>query len=496
MSTWKQSKVGVLRSLRLDPDNVRLALSPGASQREVIAALYSAEDVISLAKSIVSVGWLTLEYPIALKEGSGFVVVEGNRRVAALKGLIQPSLVPEYRARLEKLAEQTDTALLKKIKVTLAPGLREADMLIAALHTGNLRKGWGRSRQAVFFERLLEDGYSPQELIEGFPTVEVRDLLRRGSMTRLFLGGLRQDPALFDYFNAPRTPMTILERLTDNPDFLAMARIEIDPETFQASTSLDAAAFEALAEAIVSDMKTGAIDTRVLNGPELASYQKYLSKVQRIIMQATPSGQTVRPAPNTRQAAPLSPNDDNSPLGQNGSTPITTEKKATSETPPPPAARTISTLDFTGITVSSDLPRPIAIITEELMRINYRKFPNATYDLLRSYLEKSIHAYAEYCGEKVAPKKQGQAVGLEACLIWLESHTGNQANGLRNFRHSVQLLRDQKAHNRSTTLGLMNSVNHNPELSVQAEHVLNLWTHLHGIIKFLVDPSIKLKAQQ
>jgi hypothetical protein len=94
-SSWPQRAISVT-TLQLDPQNPRIPPTDRElTQPELIAELVEHDDVYGLAKEIVEQGYWPLESLIAVKEGSKSIVVEGNRRLAALKVLINPTLAPE-----------------------------------------------------------------------------------------------------------------------------------------------------------------------------------------------------------------------------------------------------------------------------------------------------------------------------------------------------------------------------------------------------------------
>ena len=72
--------------LRLDPRNPRLlGLTPEATDAEIIAQLYRSEDLGELLQSISANGYLNIEPLIVLANTDHFVVLEGNRRLAAIR---------------------------------------------------------------------------------------------------------------------------------------------------------------------------------------------------------------------------------------------------------------------------------------------------------------------------------------------------------------------------------------------------------------------------
>ena len=156
MSTWETKRVNVLSGIRLDPRNVRLELESDAPESDIMLDLFKNEKALALVKGIVSVGYLTHEVPVAVRRDRKLVVVEGNRRVAALKAIQNPFLVPDYQARISALAEGFDgRSNLESIDVKVAPSQEQADQLIATLHTGNQRIAWTPARQAAFFQAQI-----------------------------------------------------------------------------------------------------------------------------------------------------------------------------------------------------------------------------------------------------------------------------------------------------------------------------------------------------
>ena len=72
--------------LALDPLNPRLFLSGGEPKEvEIIARLYRSEDLSELLQSIAANGYLDIEPLVVLKEEENLTVLEGNRRLAAIR---------------------------------------------------------------------------------------------------------------------------------------------------------------------------------------------------------------------------------------------------------------------------------------------------------------------------------------------------------------------------------------------------------------------------
>ncbi len=103
-----QSKTLPVVSLHLDAKNPRLGRETTArAPREIIQHLFDHDKALDVAQSIVARGYFPNEPLLAVRENDRYVVVEGNRRLAALKALREPGLLEGSVARqVEKLARR------------------------------------------------------------------------------------------------------------------------------------------------------------------------------------------------------------------------------------------------------------------------------------------------------------------------------------------------------------------------------------------------------
>lgn len=83
-----------LRSLRLDPQNPRLPTAVRGTRDQTALARFIAKKyyAIEIARSIATNGYFESEPLIGVKEDSTWRIVEGNRRLTALKGLTEPGV--------------------------------------------------------------------------------------------------------------------------------------------------------------------------------------------------------------------------------------------------------------------------------------------------------------------------------------------------------------------------------------------------------------------
>ena len=101
--------------LTFDLKNPRLPefdLTDNATETEVIKVLWEAMDVRELVMSIAASGFFSHEPLVVTQEGGKNVVIEGNRRLAAVKVLLDPSLI-EMEVDLPEITEDDKEALQK-----------------------------------------------------------------------------------------------------------------------------------------------------------------------------------------------------------------------------------------------------------------------------------------------------------------------------------------------------------------------------------------------
>ena len=63
------------------------------TQREIIQYLFDHDKALEIVRSIVTRGYFENEPLLAISERGHYVVVEGNRRLAALKAIKKPELL-------------------------------------------------------------------------------------------------------------------------------------------------------------------------------------------------------------------------------------------------------------------------------------------------------------------------------------------------------------------------------------------------------------------
>lgn len=154
--------------LDLDLENPRFGLIDAADQPQALAILTERADLKELWHSINERGFERYEPIVAYPSGSRYVVVEGNRRLAAVQTLRLPSLLAGTRTTpppISDVAAETTATL----PVMIVARREDADDYIGFKHI-NGPSTWGSLAKAKFavklFEKLANSHYEPDTRIQ------------------------------------------------------------------------------------------------------------------------------------------------------------------------------------------------------------------------------------------------------------------------------------------------------------------------------------------
>jgi hypothetical protein len=145
------------RKILLDVRNPRIEIAENAEQGDIRLKLLELEDVLELARNIVKNNGLFYgERVITVIESGKHVVLEGNRRVAALQMLLNPALVPASFSTRFPSAPATLRASIRSIKADVAPSREAAEPILTKRHTEQGAKPWSPVAKMRRAMRLLE----------------------------------------------------------------------------------------------------------------------------------------------------------------------------------------------------------------------------------------------------------------------------------------------------------------------------------------------------
>lgn len=489
-SSWPEIDLDVLKDVHLDPTNVRLETADLKVEADIIQDLFANEDALGLVEGICKVGYLTHERPVVLMRSGNYIMVEGNRRLAALKAIQNPMLVPDYQARVSTLVTLVpDRTALATVRAMVAPSQAEADQLIAAIHTGNLRKPWSPSRQAAFFQAQINAGRTLRELITRYPTIDVRKFVFRAHIVNLFRSVHYDDAELQDYLATKKWArgLSTLARIYESREFLDLTGLSMD-EAGDITMTLSSSAFKGVATAIVRGMYEENINTRSLNSVSSPRYTQLLKELRQIAADAgsassQPGQSAPSPGPSNRGGSP-SPTVGSVP----GSLPPPVAASSIQNSPPSGRTRKSRTLDLGQIKPDASYPAGLKLLLGELSEIDVPKYPNATFLIIRAVLEKSIKAFAE--AKSIDIKSTGNSqngyVQLHNALKWLLEYV--KANGPTYLIQVIEGIRTGKIVTYTSTADALNATNHNHHFLVDRDQVFAMWDSIDSLMKYLMKP--------
>lgn len=309
-SQWPEVTLDVLKQVRLDPKNVRLETADAKVEADIIEDLFVNEDALSLVEGICKVGYLTHETPVVIKRHGKYVMVEGNRRLAALKAIQNPMLVPDYQSRIAALAALLpDRAVASKIRVMIAPNQDDADQLVAAIHTGSMRRAWTPGRQAAFFQAQIDSGREYKDLLTRYPTIDVGKFVFRAHIINLFKSVDYDDGELKTFLTTKQWArgLSTLARIYESKAFLELTGLGMDSGG-QVTKTVSEETFKEIATVIVQGMLEGNINTRSLNSVESPRYVQLMTELKAIVA-GDSGGQDSSDASAEADAAPAKSGD-------------------------------------------------------------------------------------------------------------------------------------------------------------------------------------------
>ena len=143
--SWDNKTVRV-DELSLDLQNPRLpvGVKESANESTVRAYLLDKENVLSIARSISNNGYHRSATSIVYMENGKYIVLDGNRRLAACQLLLDPSFasISKDRDKFIEMKGSLAQNALENIPITIAPSRKAAEKEIWDIHVAKLAKPW------------------------------------------------------------------------------------------------------------------------------------------------------------------------------------------------------------------------------------------------------------------------------------------------------------------------------------------------------------------
>lgn len=141
--------------LELDVENPRFGLAEAEGEAEALAILAKRANLRELWDSIAQKGFEPFEPLVAFPRNDRFVVVEGNRRLAAVKTLLAPELLSELKSPSPPEISNDVRATLERLPVNVVDRREDADDYIGFKHI-NGPATWEALAKAKFAVRLFD----------------------------------------------------------------------------------------------------------------------------------------------------------------------------------------------------------------------------------------------------------------------------------------------------------------------------------------------------
>jgi hypothetical protein len=371
---WATKPLSVA-SLHLDRRNPRLGRETSArAPREIIQYLFQHDGAFEVAESIATLGYFPNEPLLAIKENGAYVVIEGNRRLAALKALKEPGLLEgSIVAKLERFARNIrDPSDLVTVPVTIAPNRRATDRLLAGRHSGTAVRAWRAENRASFILDKLEEDYTNKELEAelNFTSADIQAARQTRAIAEMARSLDLPEDVKAKVENPSARVYSTLERVFRSTVGREFFKVEPDPEHGLRGRTTKAEFTRALSR-LVTDVALNRESSRSLNSNE---------DLTRYFANFAPNE-----TPSSKKGASFLPNE------------IIKGTSVASPTKPPPSPAPRSRRESTTV-LPKDLkvrvhnPRLIDI-RRELTELRRDRYPNAGAVMLRVFLELSILDY-------------------------------------------------------------------------------------------------------
>lgn len=471
-----------LDQLRLDLENYRIPTRP-QDEAAALHYLFASEDVIETAKLILRDGYFDNEVPIVTND-NGYIVLEGNRRVSALKALHDPDLVPSsanaIRALLRRYATEAQD-LPTAIRVLEAPDRESARPHIARLHTGLPKRRWSRDQQANFYYSLLNGHTTVADIKADYQGVEVVRFIKM-AVVRRFLAGVRfSDPSLHDYVIGDALTMSSFEYAYRRKEIAAAVGVAFardgqllpgDQTPEQIAAALSPQQRSAL-EYLVTEFRADRLNTR---SPALKDGS---DAYQRLVGQLVGSS-SAAPSSGSGQTAPSagggSPSATSSSAGSTGGASAPTDPTTTGpgtrgpNHPDTKASLDLSGLDYSNVSVN------LKYLYQEVRKLRVADVPVTTAILMRVMLEATIKWHFATTATPATGQLSEAFKSVEAAY-----------KGEKPLTNTINAIRSADAQ-RPGSIKWFNAATHDIAVVIQPDDVRNAWKQVSPLLQRLLRP--------
>ena len=487
-SRWKEDSLHIT-NLLLDPHNSRIPDSGAElSQRDLIADMVENDKVHELARNIVDNGYYPVEALIVVEEEKKRYVVEGNRRLAALKLLLSPETAPEiWERRFRSLANRIDPNTIRKVKVIRAPSREAAAPVIMTKHTRGQIESWSPLMQAKFYKNLVQGGLTINDIADQYniQPSEITEALQRYVMYSVACTLTLPEDIAKKVQNPRGFPITTLDRLYKNPQVNKFLGIDFD-ENKQLIGSVDVNEFKKGYSKIIIDIATGKVHSRTLN--TTAEMDKYLNSFGE-------------QKPNLSRKGHFTADTFlNVGAGLGVAKGLVVSKKKPNK--PKPLPRALVPPSFP---CEVDNQR-INDVFNEIKKLHVAQYPNAVALMFRSLLEMSLGYYLDRTGhlgkltelERVKRQRKKSYLPDEwhPTLIQMLQYMADNTNIINNA-NLLKVLRKLISQKQNLlSIDTLNLFAHNQHFYPNEDTLRGFWLQLQGVFEIiLIEPDQETESE-
>ena len=441
---WIEKEVSI-DQLLLEEENIRLDIDK-KTQDVVITDLFVNEQSMQILESIYKNGLFPDEIPVVIKHNSKYIVIDGNRRVVALKAMLTPGIAPKhFQKKIEKMMQGYTP--IDKIKVMVAPGRKDVDIYLAAKHTKTTRRPWSALRRAYFYYAQKENGTNIEKLIERYENKDISKYIKMYEMQQIALSLDKISDYVRQNVSGKDFKITTLERLYNDKYVQKKLGISFNPVTGQVSATKNEE-FDKVYSKIITDIVDGKITSRKeIKDPD--DRERYINGLV--------------------------------------SKEILSKKKVGVNKFVPKKIKTGLRKSLIPSAINSTLESPaIDRVLKELQTVNYGKFPNISADSLRSLLEGVLKKYFDRIGNSVPKKNGARFVYLQDVLSHAKKYFSN--NGNQEMKQIIERIEANKQ--------FLEMINHNPSVFSTPDETEDSWDRMQELFIFVFNDVEKRNSQK
>lgn len=490
MTHWSQKRnIRSVSAMKLWDGNPRLEENEGfySSSRQIIKEIFETAETefVTLLKSISEHGWLSFDTIVAIQNSKGqTVVLEGNRRVAALKLFLNPKLAPRKKIGLvNKYAAKIDLDSIRAIPVCIAPSFDDAMFFITNRHTTTPIDKWNHESQMRWLLAALEHCHGNLEDAVAKTGAAISEFNKAKRITQLTsyaktISDLRKDERAF--LNDPnKFPITTFMRVvsfSSGKDFLKIKNDDIDGNIlcYTAQEDFNKALLFIIREIVSGEMNSRSISSDAM----LKDYIKRKFGDEKTWPKSSTQGTGIE------EWMPSKPHstDSKQPQNEDENLDISKESRQTEKNTMPQNWRIPS-----NIVLHTDNERLLSVFNE-LKQINYSTRPNSFAILLRVFLDLATADYINSIGDlkkRLYRKAKGEFRKLSSLayrIDFLKSDAGIVFP--EDVKRSIAKFLDYK---NITSLDTLNFYVHSNFMLPTRDDLKNQWNFILNFTKYFLE---------